>query len=86
MVEMSKGLITGSADGLGQMAAERPINVLAPYLLGPDRAAEPARVVSGRYFYHRRPRAVHPAAADAGVQDAFLDACAGLTGVALRDA
>lgn len=36
---------------------------------------------SGGYFLHRRPRAFHPAAADTGVQEGLLDACAGLTGV-----
>jgi NAD(P)-dependent dehydrogenase (short-subunit alcohol dehydrogenase family) len=46
---------------------------------------DPEAMVTGGYFYHRRPRTANPAAADAGVQDAFLDACAQLTGVALPD-
>ncbi len=46
---------------------------------------DPEVMVTGRYFYHRRPREVHPAAADASVQDAFLDACSELTGVALPE-
>ena len=37
---------------------------------------------SGRYYYHLRPHATHPAASDRETQDAFLDACASLTGVA----
>jgi NAD(P)-dependent dehydrogenase (short-subunit alcohol dehydrogenase family) len=38
---------------------------------------------SGGYYYHLRPHRTHPAASDAEVQAAFLDACASLTGVAL---
>ncbi|MEV0287557.1 SDR family NAD(P)-dependent oxidoreductase [Kribbella sp. NPDC050820] len=36
---------------------------------------------SGGYYYHLRPHATHPAAADPEVQDAFLEACGALTGV-----
>ncbi|MFI7060782.1 SDR family NAD(P)-dependent oxidoreductase [Kribbella sp. NPDC050124] len=36
---------------------------------------------SGGYYYHLRPHATHPAAADPEVQDAFLEACGSLTGV-----
>jgi hypothetical protein len=39
--------------------------------------------VTGQYFYHQRPRAVHPAAASPMVQDQLLAACAELTGVRL---
>jgi NAD(P)-dependent dehydrogenase (short-subunit alcohol dehydrogenase family) len=39
--------------------------------------------VSGEYFYHKRPRAAHPAARDPHVQGALLEACARLSGVAL---
>jgi len=39
--------------------------------------------VSGEYFYHERPRAVHPAARDPHVQRTLLEACAGISGVAL---
>jgi NAD(P)-dependent dehydrogenase (short-subunit alcohol dehydrogenase family) len=46
---------------------------------GDDTAAQ----VSGRYFYHQRERAANPAATDAGLQDALLDRCAALSGVAL---
>jgi NAD(P)-dependent dehydrogenase (short-subunit alcohol dehydrogenase family) len=42
---------------------------------------EPAARVSGRYFYHRAPRASHPAASDHGLQDDLLAACSELTGV-----
>jgi len=44
---------------------------------------EPGAKVSGRYFYHKRTRAAHPAASDVTVQDAFLAACEPLTGVRL---
>jgi NAD(P)-dependent dehydrogenase (short-subunit alcohol dehydrogenase family) len=46
---------------------------------------EPAALVSGRYFYHLAERAYLAAADDPGVQEALLDACARLTGVALPD-
>jgi NAD(P)-dependent dehydrogenase (short-subunit alcohol dehydrogenase family) len=42
---------------------------------------EPAARVSGRYFYHRAPRASHPAASDRELQDDLLAACSELTGV-----
>jgi NAD(P)-dependent dehydrogenase (short-subunit alcohol dehydrogenase family) len=41
--------------------------------------------VSGRYFYHLAPRGYTPDANDPAVQDALLDACAQLTGVAFPD-
>jgi hypothetical protein len=37
--------------------------------------------VSGRYFYHKRIKATHPAASDVHVQDGLLQACEELTGV-----
>ena len=42
--------------------------------------------VSGRYFYHKRTRAAHPAASDVTVQNGFLAACEQLTGVKLASA
>jgi NAD(P)-dependent dehydrogenase (short-subunit alcohol dehydrogenase family) len=39
--------------------------------------------VSGRYFYHKRTRAAHPAASDITVQNEFLAACEQLTRVRL---
>jgi NAD(P)-dependent dehydrogenase (short-subunit alcohol dehydrogenase family) len=39
--------------------------------------------VGGGYFFHRRPREVHPAARDESAQDGLLDACAEITGVSL---
>jgi hypothetical protein len=42
--------------------------------------------VTGQYFYHQRPRPVHPAASSHSVQDQLLAACAELTGVALTGA
>jgi hypothetical protein len=44
---------------------------------------EPAARVTGEYFYHKRPRAVHQAARDPHAQDALLEACARISGVAL---
>jgi NAD(P)-dependent dehydrogenase (short-subunit alcohol dehydrogenase family) len=44
---------------------------------------EPAAVVTGQHFYHRKPREVHRDARRTDVQDALLSYCAGLTGVAL---
>ncbi len=41
--------------------------------------------VTGGYFYHRRERPALPAAKRAGLQDALLDYCAGLTGTPLPD-
>ncbi|MGD1017404.1 MAG: SDR family NAD(P)-dependent oxidoreductase [Roseiarcus sp.] len=46
--------------------------------VGDDEGAR----VSGQYFYHMRPRAPDPSAADFGLQDRLLEACAGLSGVA----
>jgi NAD(P)-dependent dehydrogenase (short-subunit alcohol dehydrogenase family) len=44
---------------------------------------EPAALVTGQHFYHRKPREVHRDARRTDVQDALLSYCAGLTGVAL---
>jgi NAD(P)-dependent dehydrogenase (short-subunit alcohol dehydrogenase family) len=44
---------------------------------------DPAARVTGSYFYHQRPRAVHPAASDSAFQDRLLDYCTSLTGTAL---
>jgi NAD(P)-dependent dehydrogenase (short-subunit alcohol dehydrogenase family) len=44
---------------------------------------DPAATVSGRYFYHQRPREPNPSARDATLQDALLDYCTGLTGTPL---
>jgi NAD(P)-dependent dehydrogenase (short-subunit alcohol dehydrogenase family) len=44
---------------------------------------DPAARVSGGYFYHQRPREVHPAARDSAFQDRLLDYCAMLSGAAL---
>jgi NAD(P)-dependent dehydrogenase (short-subunit alcohol dehydrogenase family) len=41
---------------------------------------DPAAAVTAGYFYHQRPRQVHPAARDAAFQDELLDYCASLTG------
>ena len=47
---------------------------------------EQAALVSGQYFYHKKIRAAHPAAADVNFQNQLLDACARLTGVELPSA
>jgi len=44
---------------------------------------EPGALVSGRYFYHKRPFAPHPAASDIDMQNSFLNACERLTRVKL---
>jgi NAD(P)-dependent dehydrogenase (short-subunit alcohol dehydrogenase family) len=44
---------------------------------------DPAARVTGQYFYHKRPREVHPAARDPRVQGALLAACARVSGVTL---
>jgi NAD(P)-dependent dehydrogenase (short-subunit alcohol dehydrogenase family) len=44
---------------------------------------DPAATVTGHYFYHQRPRQVHPAAASHAVQDHLLASCAELSGVEL---
>jgi NAD(P)-dependent dehydrogenase (short-subunit alcohol dehydrogenase family) len=46
--------------------------------VGDDEGAR----VSGQYFYHLRPRAPDPSAADVGLQDRLLEACHRLSGVA----
>lgn len=42
---------------------------------------EPAAKVTGRYYYHLKPRNANPAAADASIQDHFLAECARISGV-----
>ncbi len=44
---------------------------------------DPEARVTGRYFYHLRPRAPNPAVRDSDLQDRLLAACARLSGVAL---
>jgi NAD(P)-dependent dehydrogenase (short-subunit alcohol dehydrogenase family) len=44
---------------------------------------DPAATVTGGYFYHQRPRDVHPAAHSLDVQNGLLDRCADITGVVL---
>ncbi len=44
---------------------------------------DPAATVTGQYFYHQRPRRVHPAAPSHQVQDQLLASCAELSGVEL---
>jgi NAD(P)-dependent dehydrogenase (short-subunit alcohol dehydrogenase family) len=44
---------------------------------------DPAALVTGQYFYHKRLREPHPAARDVQVQSTLLAACARMTGVKL---
>jgi NAD(P)-dependent dehydrogenase (short-subunit alcohol dehydrogenase family) len=44
---------------------------------------EPAALVSGHYFFHKRPQQSHPAARSAQFQDALTDYCERLSGIAL---
>jgi NAD(P)-dependent dehydrogenase (short-subunit alcohol dehydrogenase family) len=44
---------------------------------------EKEALVSGKYFYHQKPRNFHPAAADAATQERYLAECARLSGVSL---
>jgi len=45
----------------------------------------PEALVSGKYFYHQKRQAFHPAAADTGIQEKFISECARLSGVAFPD-
>jgi NAD(P)-dependent dehydrogenase (short-subunit alcohol dehydrogenase family) len=44
---------------------------------------DPDALVTGGYFFHKRPRDVHPAARAVDVQDGLLDQCGRLTGTPL---
>jgi NAD(P)-dependent dehydrogenase (short-subunit alcohol dehydrogenase family) len=44
-------------------------------------SADPAAQVTGKYFFHQKLRASHPAASDPKLQDALLVYCGSLTGV-----
>jgi NAD(P)-dependent dehydrogenase (short-subunit alcohol dehydrogenase family) len=46
----------------------------------------PQATVSGQYFYHQKPRAIHPAVRSAQFQDDLVEALAELTGVTLPPA
>jgi len=46
---------------------------------------DPAALVTGQYFYHRRPKPVNPEANDAALQDRLIEACERLSGVRLPD-
>lgn len=46
---------------------------------------DPAATVSGAYFYHKTPRAPHPAATSTDVQEGLLAACVQLTGTQLPE-
>jgi NAD(P)-dependent dehydrogenase (short-subunit alcohol dehydrogenase family) len=41
---------------------------------------DPDAMVSGAYFYHKKPQRIHPAASNVNVQDGLLAACEELTG------
>lgn len=44
---------------------------------------DPAAKVTGQYFYHMKPRAMHPKAPDANVQEKLLAACKAISGLEL---
>jgi hypothetical protein len=46
--------------------------VTQAWLAGSD---DPKVLVTGKYFYHQKPRQYHPAASDILIQDSFLTAC-----------
>ena len=56
------------------MTSTRP-----PAAVSDDKEAR----VTGGYFYHQRPRDVHPAAGNPELQGRLLDYCRDLSGVAL---
>jgi hypothetical protein len=47
---------------------------------------DPAALVSGKYFYHRRPRDADPAAYDTARQDELLEVCRRFSRVVLHAA
>jgi hypothetical protein len=42
-------------------------------------------MVSGAYFFHKKPQDIHPAARDVAIQDGLLAACEELTGTPMPD-
>ena len=44
---------------------------------------DPSALVTGRYFYHMRPREPNPQVYDRAVQDGLLHVCAQLSGIKL---
>jgi NAD(P)-dependent dehydrogenase (short-subunit alcohol dehydrogenase family) len=65
---------TGAPDDLGQG------HLTQAWLAVSD---DPEARVAGGYFYHQRPRDVHPRSRDPELQDCLLDYCRELSGVAL---
>jgi NAD(P)-dependent dehydrogenase (short-subunit alcohol dehydrogenase family) len=45
---------------------------------------DPEVLRSGGYFYHRKPRAVHPDAKKKTVQDLFVEKCSALSGISIE--
>jgi len=45
---------------------------------------EPAAKVTGKYFYHLKMRAPHPATQDENIQERLLAACKNVSGLTLR--
>lgn len=45
---------------------------------------DPAAMVTGGYFYHMRPREVHPATRDSGLQDRLIEICERLSGLTFK--
>ncbi|PJJ62804.1 SDR family NAD(P)-dependent oxidoreductase [Chryseobacterium geocarposphaerae] len=46
---------------------------------------DPEVLKSGGYYYHKKPRAVHPDARNTGVQERFIDKCAEISGITLPE-
>jgi NAD(P)-dependent dehydrogenase (short-subunit alcohol dehydrogenase family) len=46
---------------------------------------DPAAMVSGVYFFHKKPQKIHAAARDVTIQDRLLSACEELTGTTMPD-
>jgi NAD(P)-dependent dehydrogenase (short-subunit alcohol dehydrogenase family) len=82
---MANIFITGSADGLGHLAARWFIRqghhvVLHARTWLAVSNDEQAKV-SGRYFYHQKQKRPLAAAGDIDVQETFLSLCEQITGI-----
>jgi NAD(P)-dependent dehydrogenase (short-subunit alcohol dehydrogenase family) len=68
---------------MGGPSAPDPLHLGAETPVWLATSDEPAAMVTGRYFKRRRQLRANPAAYDVALQERFLDACAGLSGVEL---
>jgi len=67
-----------TVDGLPHVLA---VNTLAPYILTALMARPQRLIYISSVLHHQGPAKTHPAAANVDLQDAFLSACAALSGV-----